>query len=467
MLRQILGKVAEAVIERTSYRRVIVSLYTNPVSPSSNSETRVVDYAAKGLTAEEEQEILDFITAGKSICKEKFHPSFQLGSAYYIPKNKIPHSLVPYLPSHRHFINTQGWHADDLLLIPLRIDEGIIGQISVDDPLDSACLKQETLDELEKLASIAAIALNLAYHQEQLNAKSEFLHLLANSTVSGSVIVQDRRFRYISSQALDLLGYSREKLLAINPWWEVIHPEERGIVMKSEDRPLPLKFNARGIRSNGSAIWLELRSQEIDYQGRPALLIRFLDISDRVQTEANLREKMLRDPLTGLFNRLYFDEAIERELKRSQRYNHSFTIMMTDLAGFKRVNDQLGHQAGDRVLHDIAQVIQQQLRESDWLVRYGGDEFLIVLPETDTEQDELAQRLRATIEQWSIAHLTELSLKIDVGWATWHAESNIPITRLVQLADIKMYEAKRRHKNPPTHTQPPTYPPFTSSKDRS
>jgi len=118
--------------------------------------------------------------------------------------------------------------------------------------------------------------------------------------------------------------------------------------------------------------------------------------------------------------------------------------MMTDLAGFKRVNDQFGHQKGDQVLRGVAQVIQEQLRESDWAVRYGGDEFLIVLPETGTRVESLADRLRTAIAQWTATQLPEVSLCMDVGWATWTPENNMAMSQLLQLADAKMYEEKAK-----------------------
>ncbi len=116
--------------------------------------------------------------------------------------------------------------------------------------------------------------------------------------------------------------------------------------------------------------------------------------------------------------------------------------MMTDLARFKQVNDRLGHQDGDKVLREVAQVIQQQIRESDWAVRYGGDEFLIVLPETGVRVEALAQRLHTTVEEWGRSRLSDLPLQIDIGWATWNSDDNQSVPDLIRLADVKMYQAK-------------------------
>ena len=441
---RILEHVTEAVIEETVYQRVLVSFYECPVTFSHDSTTRVLEYAVQGLDSALVQEIDRFMDEGGKVSAEKFLPEFRLGDSYYIPAGRAPRSISLWIPSRRRFINPNGWHADDLLVTPLRAEGRCIGQISVDDPRDGRRPTEETLRELEELASVAAIALQETRNLESESKQYRLFHFLAENTVSGLVITQAERFCYVNDQALEILGYSRQELLAMTPWWQVIHPEERDTVLRNGRSPLPGNFGVRGIRRDGSVVWLELQSRPMEYQNHAAILLNLLDVSRRVQTEALLKEKALRDPLTGLFNRHYFDDTIQTELKRSLRYKRPLTLMMTDLAGFKRVNDQLGHQRGDQVLRGLAQVIQEQLRESDWAVRYGGDEFLIVLPETGTRVDSLADRLRLAIARWSAAQLPEVSLCMDVGWATWTPENNMATSQLLQLADAKMYEEKAK-----------------------
>ncbi|MEA3356372.1 MAG: diguanylate cyclase [Candidatus Bipolaricaulota bacterium] len=444
MIRQILNDVAEAVIERSPYRRVVVSLYEQPIEPSPDSESRVIEYVAKGLKQEEEKKILLFLEGGGVIRGGKFDPAFRLGDSYYIPARKTPRSIFPWISSRRHFINPRGWQADDLLLIPLYHKGKIIGQISVDDPCNGARPSQGQIRELEKLAFVAAIALDEARHRERLDEQHRLFQFLTESTVAGVIVIQDDRFRYVNDRALELFGYPREEFMALRPWWQLFHPDERKMFSGNGDRSLPLEVEVRGIHSDGHALWLKIEGQEMDFQGEAALLLNLLDVTDRVQTEELLKEKALRDPLTGLFNRLYFDETIHKELERSRRYQRPFTFTMTDLAGFKRINDQFGHQEGDRVLCDVARLIQDQLRESDWIVRYGGDEFLIVLPETGTRVEALAQRLRTAVEQWSASRFEDLSLSIHVGWATWSPGNDLSIPQLLRLADADMYKEKKQ-----------------------
>ncbi len=443
MIKQILDDLADSVIEHSPYRRTIVSFYERPIAPAPDSTTRVVDYAARGLTPEEEQEIRMFIAGGGVVRGEKFNPVFRIGNSYYIPAGSIPYSITPRIPSRRRFINPHGWHADDLLLIPCLTNDHIIGQISVDDPRDGARPTPAKLRELERLAGVAAMALSQARQRENLSQRHRLFSFLTENAMTGVFIVQNGRIRYVNDRALALFGYSRDELFTLEPWWQLFHPNARNTLRAADEQLAPGELELQGIRRDGGIVWLKAQWLAMEYERKPALLLNLLDITERVQSEVLLKEKAFRDPLTGLFNRHYFDETIQRELRRSQRYKRPFTLMMTDLAGFKQVNDRLGHPAGDQILRDVAQLVQEQIRESDWVIRYGGDEFLIVLPETGVRVEALAQRLRHTVAEWAATRVPEVKFGIDVGWATWTPENNLSLSRLIQLADSNMYAEKK------------------------
>ena len=442
-VQRILDDVARAVIAQTPYQRVVVSLYDSPLTVSPRSEVRVLNHSTRGLAPEDEQEIHLFVTGGGIIRGEKFNASFRLGNSYYIPGDKVPYSVVPRIPSHRRFLGHDGWRTDDLLLIPIEVEENIIGQISVDDPCDGAHPTQAALRGLEELASVAAIALREVRVLETLSEHHMLFRSLTENTIHGAFIVQGDRFCYANDRGMEILGYTRQEFLVMEPWWQVIHQEDRRTVLDEDDSlSIGRLFEARGICKDGRVVWLQWTKRAIEYRGGAAILLNLMDISERVRAEKFLKEQALHDPLTGLFNRLYFDETICTELKRSQRYKRPFTVMMTDLAGFKQVNDRLGHQDGDEVLREVAQIIQRQIRESDWAVRYGGDEFLIVLPETGVQVEALVQRLHTAVEEWGRTRLPDLPLQIDIGWATWNSDDNQSVPDLIRLADVKMYQAK-------------------------
>jgi diguanylate cyclase (GGDEF)-like protein/PAS domain S-box-containing protein len=166
---------------------------------------------------------------------------------------------------------------------------------------------------------------------------------------------------------------------------------------------------------------------------------------ERVRLEEELRQQAIRDPLTGLYNRRYLTEALERELGRARRYRHPFAILIADLDNFKRVNDQLGHPKGDKVLVQLAQLIRSTARESDLMFRYGGDEFLLILPETDGKAKALAERLQQAVAGWAKEHgLAELGLGLSVGIAVWYPDSPRSAEELLVEADRALYRIKEK-----------------------
>jgi len=169
--------------------------------------------------------------------------------------------------------------------------------------------------------------------------------------------------------------------------------------------------------------------------------------------EANRNLKLLagKDPLTGLFNRQFLNELLEKEWMRAQRHGHPLTIIMADIDNFKNINDKYGHQAGDEALKKISELLSQCLRNNDYLARYGGEEFLFVMPQTDLKSGCLAaDRFRTAVEKLilSFDQNNTLTLSISCGVSTAHPEKKYDnIDALIQKADQALYEAKNSGKN--------------------
>ena len=174
-------------------------------------------------------------------------------------------------------------------------------------------------------------------------------------------------------------------------------------------------------------------------------LIIFSDITRRKETEKNLQHLAVTDPLTGLFNRRHFLNIAERELQLSRRYSKPIAFLMLDLDRYKFFNDTYGHAAGDNLMKLVISVCSQNLRNTDVFSRYGGDEFYIMLPETNQEQAcNLAERLREAVRNTPIdLGGTEIRMTMSIGIsATNGSEQNISLNDLLERADAAMYKAK-------------------------
>jgi len=157
---------------------------------------------------------------------------------------------------------------------------------------------------------------------------------------------------------------------------------------------------------------------------------------DNQQKTKQLREQATRDELTGFFNRRMMDEMVPRELQRAARYHRDVSLAMLDLDGFKAVNDNLGHNEGDRLLRVFAGCIRKIVRASDLVYRYGGDEFLLLMPETTREQaDEVLKHLDGAI----CPELTRVTFSAGIASHVSDASAE----DLVKLADDRMYQSKR------------------------
>jgi len=159
------------------------------------------------------------------------------------------------------------------------------------------------------------------------------------------------------------------------------------------------------------------------------------------------RAQTFIDALTGLYNYRFLRDFLQKESRRAQRHGEMFSVILIDIDDFKSINDKFGHPVGDMVLQHTAKMLLEVLREEDLAIRYGGDEFMIILPETNLEgAKHCADRLLGVMKQASLrVHDTPLHVSYSMGLATFGYHSKEALL-LLELADRALYEAKKAGK---------------------
>lgn len=200
-------------------------------------------------------------------------------------------------------------------------------------------------------------------------------------------------------------------------------------------------MDGRTLERHSRALWGEQRQ----YLGRVWF---FRDISKRKRAEAALQLMSQRDPLTGVANRRYFFDRANEEFTRARRFGRSLTFIMLDIDWFKRVNDRWGHAAGDKVLNNLCGVAEATLRQIDLFARVGGEEFAVLLPDTDTEGAFLlAERLRQNVAAQGVAEGSDsITYTISAGVATL-APEDVAAESALKRADAALYQAKGAGRN--------------------
>lgn len=166
----------------------------------------------------------------------------------------------------------------------------------------------------------------------------------------------------------------------------------------------------------------------------------------------SLEEETLTDPLLGICNRRCLDRRLQKEFLRAKRYQLDLALLMVDVDHFKRINDIWGHQTGDFVLQHLTQLLVDALRQTDILARFGGEEFVVLLPHTtEPEAYKLAERLRRTVEQTPLMtsgsdRFPSLHVTVSIG-SSWLLPDDDDVHSLLERADKAMYRAKQEGRN--------------------
>lgn len=315
----------------------------------------------------------------------------------------------------------------------------------------------EIWSETGALQALEGFIADISHHKlaEQALRESErrYRHLVEHSQEGIWMLDRDNRTSFVNSRLAAMLGYEVDELLG-KSLFELMTPEWRELTRGKLGRPAPdtaEQHDLKLLRRDGREIWALVSVNPLfdEHEGHQGTIAMVVDITDRKHMEAALHELAISDPLTGLLNRRHFYSLAQKELQRFQRYQNPLAAIMMDLDHFKSINDRLGHLTGDQVLQTVARILRDSLRQTDILCRYGGEEFAILLPETDLRTASVtAERLRQTLGSEPIeTDQGPLQLTVSLGVAGIYSWRDISVEDLLDHADRMLYAAKEGGRN--------------------
>ncbi len=267
----------------------------------------------------------------------------------------------------------------------------------------------------------------------------------------------ENNISYFSTKWKEMLGYEDDDLLnSPEAWLSIIHKDDLLTVQKRLNDYLnksidEYKLEHRVLCKDQSYKWILTRGMVVEWNaaGSPKRMVgTHTDISNRKQTEEIIWRHANFDSLTGLPNRRMFFEKLKEAVKRSSRAKQMFALMFIDLDGFKGVNDNFGHKAGDNLLIQVTQRVSLCVRESDTFARLGGDEFTIIFSglENLNGVHVLAEKILNTISNPFLLGVHKASISASIGVSVYPNNSK-DIDTIISLADTAMYQAKAMGKN--------------------
>lgn len=272
------------------------------------------------------------------------------------------------------------------------------------------------------------------------------------------------RFAYIGPQIEALLGWPQSSWVSVEDWASRIHPEDRervvNLCVSQSQAGVDHEADYRALTKAGGYVWIRDVVHVVRNEGVVDSLVGFMfDISDRKKTEeelARLHKKLealsYTDGLTGIANRRMFDSRLALEWDNARRNRQPLSLILLDIDYFKQYNDHYGHIQGDECLKEVAEAATAAAtRAKDFVARFGGEEFVLVLPETDAQAvKKVAERCRHLIFKKQIPHASSLAgqvLTVSIGAGTIIPTADETPLAFVEAVDRQLYKAKQNGRN--------------------
>jgi len=276
-----------------------------------------------------------------------------------------------------------------------------------------------------------------------------------NNAAAGIVLLnRDGNYQHANLTFCRMIGYSEEELQTMK-FQDITYPEDleecillyEGIWQESYSW---INCEKRYICKNGTVLWAEINMSAIRGEDKEItdIIVVIIDISVRKRMEEELKHQAATDALTGVDNRRAFLNKAQEEFARAQRYKRDFALLLLDVDKFKFVNDRYGHLVGDRVLRDVVLACKSALRETDILARIGGEEFAVILLESEIDTAyHVALRIQEKVKEVIVqAEENQIQVTVSIGIAMRN-DGDTNLESIYKRADDALYEAKNSGRN--------------------
>ncbi len=379
-----------------------------------------------------------------NIDKEFFIKEFATPIVDYfleILKNDYPVGTCPNVNSMLQYLKEKNFPINDIFVLCMSFRRSLINFILTSINLDNINVKRlfETMNDIFD----QNLALVLKKYTEIQNQKEkdiqEFVKIVDENFVTFE-IDKNGWIKDVSNAFSKMFNYSKEYLIG-KPYFEIFKRDMPKDILDEIVKYAKSGRVWKGIirikKENGEYSWLDAKVTPKFSENGEYLGFKFIgkDVTDKILATI--------DPLTKVYNRLKFDEILQTEIERAKRYNTIFSLIMFDIDDFKKINDTYGHQVGDFVLKEIATLVKKNIRATDFIARWGGEEFMVLAPHTNlTCAEKLAYKLKIVIENHDFK-IGKITASFGV---TQYKEGDTP-NSIIHRADEALYQAKKKGKN--------------------
>ncbi len=378
------------------------------------------------------------------IDKEYFIKEFAIPIVDYflgILKNEYPVGTCPNVNSMLQYLKEKNFPINDIFILCMSFRRALINFILTSINMNNLDIKKlfETMNDIfdQNLAVV------LKRYTEIENQKerdiNEFVKIVDENFVTFE-IDKNGWIQDVSNAFLKMFNYTKDKLVG-KPYFEIFKRDMPKDILDEIIRYSKSGRVWKGIirikRENGEYSWLDAKVTPKFNENKEYLGFKFIgkDVTDKILATI--------DPLTKVYNRLKFDEILQTEIERAKRYKTSFSLIMFDIDDFKKINDTFGHQVGDFILKEMARLVKKNIRATDFLARWGGEEFMVLAPHTNiTCAEKLACKLKIVIEN----HDFKIG-KITASFGVTEYEEGDTPNSIIHRADEALYQAKNKGKN--------------------